>query len=233
MLRDGATVASGLMEGTTLATIIAAMVGRDLTEMFPHVPHTQGEPVLELSKLTRKTVLKCADLVVHRGEILGIAGLVGAGRTELLRAIFGLDPVRSGTIVVKGISGIHSSPRRRIAQGLGFLSEDRKGEGLALARSIEDNLSYSALGDYSRWGWLNLRRRRAEVARWMERLRVKAAGPTQAIGAALRREPAEGGAGAALASAGRHPPARRADAGDRRRLQGRDLPPDRRARRRG
>jgi ribose transport system ATP-binding protein len=138
--------------------------------------------VLELGRLARKTVLKSADVVVHRGEILGIAGLVGAGRTELLRAIFGLDPVRSGTIVVKGISGIKSSPRRRISQGIGFLSEDRKGEGLALARSIEDNLSYSSLGDYSRWGWLNLRRRRAEVVRWMERLRVKAATPTQAIG---------------------------------------------------
>jgi ribose transport system ATP-binding protein len=180
VLRDGATVASGLMEETTLEAIIAAMVGRDLTEMFPHVPHTRGAPVLELSGLAQKTVLKGADLVVHRGEILGIAGLVGAGRTELLRAIFGLDPVRRGTIVVKGISGIHSSPRRRIAQGLGFLSEDRKGEGIALARSIEDNVSYSSLGDYSRWGWLNLRRRRAEVVRWMEWLRVKASGPQQA-----------------------------------------------------
>jgi ribose transport system ATP-binding protein len=183
VLRDGATVASGPMEGTTLESIIAAMVGRDLTEMFPRVPHTPGAPVLELTGLAQKSVLKRADVVVHRGEILGIAGLVGAGRTELLRAIFGLDPVRCGTIVVKGISGIHSSPRRRIAQGLGLLSEDRKGEGLALARSIEDNLSYSALGDYSRWGWLNLRRRRSEVSRWMDRLRVKAAAPSQAIGA--------------------------------------------------
>jgi ribose transport system ATP-binding protein len=100
----------------------------------------------------------------------------------LLRAIFGLDAVRSGAVKVKGVGGIHATPRRRIAQGLGFLSEDRKGEGLALGRSIEDNLSYSALGDYARWGWLNLRRRRVEAARWMANLRVKAAGPAQAIG---------------------------------------------------
>jgi ribose transport system ATP-binding protein len=170
------------MEGTTLKEIIAAMVGRDLTEMFPRVPHQPGEPVLELKGLARKTVLKRADLTLRRGEVLGIAGLVGAGRTELLRAIFGLDAVRSGTIVVKGISSAWAGPRRRIRQGLGFLSEDRKGEGLALTRSIEDNLSYSALGDYSTLGWLNLRRRRAEVQRWMTRLRVKASGPAQALG---------------------------------------------------
>jgi ribose transport system ATP-binding protein len=182
VLRDGLTVASGRMEGTTLETIIAAMVGRDLTEMFPRVPHTPGAAVLQIKGLARKTVLKRADLTVHRGEILGIAGLVGAGRTELLRAIFGLEPVRSGSIVVKGIADARAGPRRRIAEGLGFLSEDRKGEGLALVRSVEDNLSYSALGDYSRLGWLNLRRRRAEALRWMTRLRVKAASPAQAVG---------------------------------------------------
>jgi ribose transport system ATP-binding protein len=182
VLRDGRTVASGPMEGTTLASIIAEMVGRDLTDMFPRVPHTPGAPLLELSGLARRTVLRRADLTVHRGEILGIAGLVGAGRTELLRAIFGLDAVRSGAITVKGVSGVRANPRRRIAQGLGFLSEDRKGEGLALVRSIEDNLTYSALGDYARWGWLNLRRRRVEALRWMASLRVKAAGPAQAIG---------------------------------------------------
>jgi ribose transport system ATP-binding protein len=152
VLRDGRTVATGPMEGTTLRAIIAAMVGRDLTEMFPRVPHQPGEPLLELKGLARRTVLKHADLTLRRGEVLGIAGLVGAGRTELLRAIFGLDPVRSGTIIVKGISSARARPRRRIRQGLGFLSEDRKGEGLALARSIEDNLSYPALGDYSRLG---------------------------------------------------------------------------------
>jgi ribose transport system ATP-binding protein len=182
VLRDGRTVAGGPIEGTTMATIIAQMVGRDLTDMFPHVPHTPGEPVLELSGLASKAVLKRAQLSVRRGEILGIAGLVGAGRTELLRAIFGLDAVRSGEVRVKGVGGLRANPGRRIAQGVGFLSEDRKEEGLALSRSIEDNLSYPALGGYARWGWLNLRRRRAEARRWMTSLRVKAAGPGQAIG---------------------------------------------------
>jgi ribose transport system ATP-binding protein len=183
VLRDGRTVATGPMAGTQMETIIAQMVGRDLTEMFPRVPHTPGVPVLELSGLSGQVVPKRADLTLHRGEVLGIAGLVGAGRTELLRAIFGLDAVRTGQVRIKGLSGGAATPRRRIGQGLGFLSEDRKGEGLALARSIEDNLTLSALDEYAHWGWLNLGRRRAAATRWMQALRVRAQGPAQPIGA--------------------------------------------------
>lgn len=182
VLRDGRAVGSGPIAATDLATIIAQMVGRDLAELFPHVPHEPGAPVLELTALSRKTLPRRADLVVRRGEILGIAGLVGAGRTELLRAIFALDAVRTGQVRVKGVVSPRATPRERIGQGLGFLSEDRKGEGLALGRSIEDNLTYSALRRHARWGWLDLKGRRSAVARWMSRLGVKAAGPLQPIG---------------------------------------------------
>ena len=118
--------------GIRAANYLAKAAPRDGTALATFA----GGPVLELSGLARKTVLRRADLTVRRGEILGIAGLVGAGRTELLRTIFGLDAVRSGAVKVKGVGGIRATPRRRISQGLGFLSEDRKGEGLALARSI-------------------------------------------------------------------------------------------------
>ncbi|MDR3634550.1 MAG: sugar ABC transporter ATP-binding protein [Isosphaeraceae bacterium] len=182
VLRDGRSVASGLLEGTPLATIITQMVGRDLADLFPRVPHEPGETILEIKGLAQRAVLRRADLTVRRGEILGIAGLVGAGRTEFLRAIFGLDPVRAGEVRVRPLPSARATPRDRIDQGLGFLSEDRKMEGLALARSIEDNLTYSALGAYARWGWLNLARRRAAATRWMERLRVKATGPRQKVG---------------------------------------------------
>jgi ribose transport system ATP-binding protein len=182
VLRDGKSVASGPMEGTAMATIIAQMVGRELNDLFPHVPHEPGEPVLELTGLAGGTLPRKADLTVRRGEILGIAGLVGAGRTELLRAIFALDAVRKGQVRVHGSSHVRSTPRGRIHQGLGFLSEDRKGEGLALGRSIEDNLTYSALNRYARWGWLNLGHRRVKALSWMKQLRVKAVGPGQAIG---------------------------------------------------
>jgi ribose transport system ATP-binding protein len=183
VLRDGRSVASGPLAGTELATIIAQMVGRDLAELFPKVPHAPGEPVLRVSGLSGRALPRRADLVLRRGEVLGIAGLVGAGRTELLRAIFGLDEVRSGQVRVEGMVRGAETPRHRIRQGLGFLSEDRKGEGLAQSRSIEDNLTLSALGSYSRRGWLDLDRRRREATRWMQALRVRAQGPAQTIGA--------------------------------------------------
>ena len=182
VLRDGRSVASGLLDETPLSTIIRQMVGRDLADLFPRIPHAPGETILEIKSLSQRTVLRRADLTVKRGEILGIAGLVGAGRTELLRAVFGLDAVRSGQIRVRAVVNRRGTPRTRIGQGLGLLSEDRKGEGLALIRSIEDNMTYSALGAHARWGWLNLSRRRSEALRWMERLRVKAAGPGQHVG---------------------------------------------------
>ncbi|AGA26983.1 sugar ABC transporter ATP-binding protein [Singulisphaera acidiphila] len=182
VLRDGRSVATGPVAGTELATMIGQMVGRDLTELFPRVPHEPGEPILELTELSRRPIPKKADLVLRRGEILGIAGLVGAGRTELLRAIFSLDSVRSGSVCVRGISSRNATPRLRIRQGLGYLSEDRKGEGLALGRSIEDNMTYSALDQYSRWGWLDLGRRKSDAAGWMTKLRIKAISPSQVIG---------------------------------------------------
>lgn len=181
VLRDGRSVASGVLSETPLTTIVTQMVGRELNELFPHVCHAPGEPILEVRGLAQQNVLRHADLTVHRGEILGIAGLVGAGRTELLRAIFGLDRVRSGEVRVRTVPSTLATPRVRIAQGMGFASEDRKSEGLALTRSIEDNLTYPALDGYTRWGWLNLARRRAEAIRWMHCLRVKALGPQQRV----------------------------------------------------
>ena len=183
VLRDGQSVASGRLEGTPMAEIIARMIGRDLTELFPKIPHQPGEPILELGGLSGRKLPRRVDLVLRRGEVLGIAGLVGAGRTELLRAVFGLDPVRSGEIRVAGTIEPRPTPRRQIARGVGLLSEDRKGEGLALSRSIEDNLTYPALGRHARWGWLDRKGRRAAAAGWMEVLRVKASGPGQAVGA--------------------------------------------------
>src|SRR5262249_46456720 len=125
--------------------------------------------------------LRGVSLTLRRGEIFGLAGIVGAGRTELLRAIFGLDPVLRGDVVIETFRG-RASPRQRIEQGVGLLSEDRKGEGLALGRSIADNLTYSRLSRYSRWGWLDLGRRGRAVADWLGRLRVRAAGADQAVG---------------------------------------------------
>jgi ribose transport system ATP-binding protein len=182
VLRDGETAGGGDVRNFSRERIIELMVGRTLTAQFPHVPHTIGEPLLELTDLVGEDEPRGACLTLHRGEILGIAGIVGAGRTEMLRALFGLDPVRSGRVLVKGVASPRATPSSRIRQGVGLLSEDRKGEGLALARSIADNLTYSRLSPYVRLGWLNLGRRGRAVADWLGRLGVRCSGPEQPVG---------------------------------------------------
>jgi ribose transport system ATP-binding protein len=181
VLRDGRAVAAGALAGTPLKSIINHMVGRELDELFPNVPHAPGESILELDGLRVRKTARPASLAVRRGEILGIAGLVGAGRTRLLRTIFGLEPVLAGRIRVHQFQGGFAPPGRRIAQGVGLLSEDRKSEGLALQRSIEDNVTYSALRRHARWGWLKLKERRRDVARWIARLRISAAEPGESV----------------------------------------------------
>jgi ribose transport system ATP-binding protein len=182
VLRDGKNVAAGQLAATELRSIIAFMVGRNLDELFPRVAHTPGEPVLEIEGVRVRRNAKSVSLVLSRGEIVGIAGLIGAGRTTLVRSIFGLAAVASGRIRVHQFTGGYASPKTRIDQGVGFASEDRKSEGLALSRSIEDNMTYSALKRHARWGWLRLKQRRVEVARWISRLHIAAIGPGQITG---------------------------------------------------
>jgi ribose transport system ATP-binding protein len=181
VLRDGGTVGGGPARDFARAQIIELMVGRTLTEQFPRVPHSIGEPVLEVANLSGRAVPCSANFTLYRGEILGVAGIVGAGRTELLRAIFGLDPVRNGRIVVKSLDSTKATPRRRIDEGVGFLSEDRKQEGLALSQSVADNLTYSRLGPYARFGWLSLKRRGHAVGQWLSQLRIRSTGPDQPV----------------------------------------------------
>jgi ribose transport system ATP-binding protein len=175
VLRDGRSVATGSVAGTTVGAMIEQMVGRTLHDLYPRVPHTIGKPVLEVVQLAGAT------FTLHRGEIYGLFGLVGAGRTELLRALFGLDPVRSGEVRIAGLLAIHAGPGWCIQHGMGLLSEDRKNEGLALTQSVADNLTASRLTPYARFGWLNLRRRRQAVLGWIERLRVRCRGPEQRV----------------------------------------------------
>jgi ribose transport system ATP-binding protein len=181
VLRDGQSVGGGTVREFAVERIIELMVGRSLTEQFPRGPHEIGEAVLELKELAGMDLPRGVSLTLHRGEILGIAGIVGAGRTEMLRAVFGLDPVRGGRVVVRTVSSVAADPRRRIEQGMGLLSEDRKTEGLALSQSIGDNLTYSRLGPYSWLGWLNRGRRRQAVQDWLRKLNVRCAGPEQPV----------------------------------------------------
>ena len=181
VLRDGTTVGSGVVADSSLDEIIGLMVGRALDQVFPHVPHEAAEVVLHLEGLAGRGLPVDATLVLRRGEVLGIAGLVGAGRTELLRAVMGLDPVRRGTVRVAGVGG-PVTPRARWGQGVGYLSEDRKDEGLALGLSVADNATLSRLGRYQRWGWLSRRAQGRATESGIEALGVRCQGPWQPVG---------------------------------------------------
>ena len=186
VLRDGRVTGSGSVADTPTSRIIEMMVGRRLEEMFPRVPHAIGGPALCLEKLSGEPIPTDVSLTLHHGEILGVAGLIGAGRTELVRTVFGLAPVRSGRIRVLAVRGPETidagaAPALRLAQGIGMLSEDRKAEGLALPMSVADNITLSRLGAVGFAGLLSLRRQRDAARRWIDRLDIRTQGPEQAL----------------------------------------------------
>jgi len=181
VLRDGESVGSGEMRGADLSQIIRLMVGREIKDIYPRTPHGLGRPVLELRSLAGEPRPRSASLTLREGEILGIAGLVGAGRTETLRACFGLDRVRAGTVWVRGKAQTHCTPAQRLAAGIGLLSENRKEEGLMVNRNVADNLTVTRYGPVSRLGFINARRQRQTARDWMQRLDVRAQSPAQSV----------------------------------------------------
>jgi ribose transport system ATP-binding protein len=144
VLRDGKSVGGGPVGEWPRRRIIEAMVGRHVEEMYPRVAHSRGEALLEVKGLAGEKSPRRADLVLHRGEILGIAGLVGAGRTETLRTLFGLDHRRGGEATLRGVKIQRFSPDDWNGRGVGMLSEDRKTEGLAQNMPCVANVTLSA-----------------------------------------------------------------------------------------
>jgi len=182
VLRDGRSVGTGPMEGARLEDLIQLMVGQKFTQLFPRVEHAVGDVVVSLDALKGSAMTAPVSLTLSRGEILGVAGLIGSGRTETLRALFGLDRIEGGVLVVSGAELGGAEPWTRIRRGLGLLSEDRQGEGLALARSVADNMTLSDLTRYRRRGLLSPRRQGEAVAGWIDRMNIKARGPGQKVG---------------------------------------------------
>jgi ribose transport system ATP-binding protein len=182
VLRDGKKVGTGKMEEASLDKLIQMMVGGEMRQMFPRVEHRVEGLYLEAAKLKGRKMSGEVDLDLHRGEILGVAGLVGSGRTEFLRTIFGLDAWESGLVKIGPEEEVLSGDiRQRIKKGVGFLSEDRQGEGLALSLSISDNLTLSCFSPYVRFGFLRVKQQRQAGWEWIERLRIKAQGPKQPV----------------------------------------------------
>ncbi len=181
VLRDGKMIRSGAMHEVSLDEIIQMMVGQEFSELFPRVDHRIKDVVLTVKGLKGKNMLEAIDLELRKGEILGVAGLIGAGRTEMLRTLFGLDKVEKGVIVLSGQTISQGNPRERIKQGVGFLSEDRQREGLALSLSLADNLTMSRYGPYNRYGFIDLKKQKKEASRFLDIMNIKAENPDQAV----------------------------------------------------
>jgi ribose transport system ATP-binding protein len=184
VLRDGKSISTGRIDSISDDQLISQMVGRAVENLYPKSPGTSdGEVVLEARDLIARG-LKRISFELRRGEILGIAGLMGAGRTELVRALFGLEPIESGSIRLHAHPGTARSvpPARRIAQGVGYLSEDRNGEGLALALSVADNITLTQFQTCSRWGWLDVGKQQRQAIGWIKRLSIKARDSYQPTG---------------------------------------------------
>jgi len=175
VLRDGKSVVTGPIQDLPNERLINAMVGRSVKELFPaRSSAAVSERVLEVKNLAAPPAVREASLQLRRGEILGIAGLIGSGRTELVRAVFGLEKARGGTISVFGKPlPLHGGPETRIARGVGYLSEDRKGEGLALSLSLADNITFTNFASCSRRGWIDLSKQREQAQKWAHAVQVR------------------------------------------------------------
>lgn len=173
VLRDGVNVGERPITQVSRQELIELMVGRELSDEFPRRATSIGPARLEVTGLRRGRAVRDVTFSVRGGEILALTGLVGAGRTETVRLIFGADPREAGSIRLDGRLLKIRSPRDAIAAGIGLLTEDRKLQGLVLGHAVRENFGLPNLERLSRWGFVQLRRERDEFAKFIETLRIK------------------------------------------------------------
>jgi len=173
VLRDGHLVATKDIADTDRDDIIQMMVGREIKEKIPKRAAELGDKLLEVRGLCREGVLKDISFEVRRGEILGFAGLVGAGRTEVARCIFGADPIDSGEIVFEGEKVTISSPLDAIRLGIGFVTEDRKLLGLILSMAVRENVSLANLDMLAMLGFVDSKKERQIAEGYVSELSIK------------------------------------------------------------
>jgi inositol transport system ATP-binding protein len=190
VLRDGRLSGKAEVAGLTIDRIIRMMVGRSSAELFKPLPErSPGEIVLKVKGLSRRgavtdpraVVLEDVSFTLRRGEILGIAGLVGSGRTELARCLYGADPKTAGEVEVSGTPLAIRTPEDAIAAGIGLVPEDRKRQALFLDLAAGKNLTITALGKLLRWGFVQLGKERKLVERYRSSLNIRMAGPDQPV----------------------------------------------------
>jgi ABC-type sugar transport system ATPase subunit len=173
VMRDGAYVATSRIAETTETEIVAKMVGREVAELFPKTPAPIGDVVLDVESLSAAGEFHDISFQVRAGEIVGLAGLVGAGRSEIARAVFGVDGYDSGLVTLAGAPVPKRSPRRAIRAGIAFVPEDRRQQGLVTESSVAHNIASVIRGGLSRAGLLTNRAENRATAPWAARLEVK------------------------------------------------------------
>ena len=189
VLRDGRRVHTGPTADLNRLQLVAHMLGREIGDVrargvtnFERSASIEGQPpVMEASRLTRRRLLDNVTVDVRRGEILGLAGLLGSGRTETVKAIFGIQAVDKGEVLIAGKFVRRGSPPASVKAGLGLLAEDRMEEGVVPTLSVEDNLVLAALHRYSRWGFISRRKIRRAAEESISRLQIKVADPGRGI----------------------------------------------------
>jgi ribose transport system ATP-binding protein len=179
VLRDGRLITTEPTSDLTVDRLIRLMVGRDLSEQFPKEEAQRGEEVLRVEGLNQGSFLRDISFSAYAGEVLGIAGLVGAGRTELVRAIFGADPIDSGQFSIMGQPVSIKSSRDAVSQGIALLTEDRKAQGLFLQMNVRENITMSVLDRLTRGLITNMRKETELSQRYIDGLAIKAASQDQ------------------------------------------------------
>ncbi len=181
VLRDGKLIATQKAEELDSQTLIKLMVGREISELFPSFNIEIGQTLISIKNLGRKNVFSEVNFEVKGGEVLGLAGLVGAGRSEIARAIAGLDKIDAGTIEIEGVEAQINSPSDAIRLGIGFVSEDRKALGFIPQMSIIENFSLASLEDFSKMGFVNMKEEIKSTEMVYNDLKVKASGLGQKV----------------------------------------------------
>jgi ABC-type sugar transport system ATPase subunit len=177
VLRDGGHVATTLASRTTPDEVVRMMIGRSVEQYFPsHAQKPVGDELLRVESLSSPGKFNAVNFSVRAGEVVGVAGLIGSGRTEVAQAIFGLDPASTGIVTVGGRRAVIRSPKDAMALGIGLVPEDRKRQGLVLDLSCGQNMTLSILDRLSAWGWIRGRQERRVVDEFFHKLGVRAAG---------------------------------------------------------
>ncbi|QGH70005.1 sugar ABC transporter ATP-binding protein [Pseudactinotalea sp. HY158] len=173
VMRDGSYIATSPVADTSVDELVRQMVGREVTELFPKQPAAVGEEILRVEHLTRAGTFSDISFTVRAGEIVSLAGLVGAGRSEVARAVFGVDPYDSGTVTVDGTRLPPGNPAAAMARGLALVPEDRRKQGLVIDASVGRNMTLAIRTALARFGLIATRTENASARDWARRLEVK------------------------------------------------------------